>query len=113
MLYIEHNFGRGAGWIRLFSTTDNVSELEKFRCLVRAPHQALHRRAGKDDRVYVCLFGAPKDRAVLMIKSELVFETPVDRMLWEKTQPEVMKRHPTPFTGIEANAGHRVDEAIG
>lgn len=101
MLYLEHNFGKGAGWIRMFSTTDNVTELEKFRCLVRAPRQALHKKSGREDRIYLSLFGAPRDRAILMIHADLVFPTPVERMLWEKTQLDVMKRHPTPFTGIE------------
>ena len=105
MLYLEHNFGREAGWIRVFSTSDSVKELNKFRCLVRAPVQALHQQKGKEDRTYLSLFGAPKDRAVLMMRAELIFPTPVERLMWEKSQPEVMRRHPTPFTGITDNDG--------
>jgi hypothetical protein len=107
MLYLEHNFGKGAGWIRMFSTTDSVTELQKFRCLVRAPHQAFHKKNGNEDRNFLSLCGSPKDRAVLMIPANLVFETPVERMMWEKTQQDVMKRHPTPFTGIEEGQDDR------
>lgn len=105
MLYLEHNFGKGAGWVRVLSTTDNEKELNKFRCLVRAPTGALKREA----RVYLCLFGGPRDRALLMVRQDLVFQTPIERMMWEKKQPDVMKRHPTPFTGIEDYGGHRAD----
>lgn len=112
MLYLERNFGKGAGWVRIFSTTDNEKELNKFRCLVRAPAQALHKPQRKrGDRLYLCLFGGPKDRALLMLRQELIFETPVDRMMWEKSQGDVMKRHPTPFTGIEEHDGYRANAA--
>lgn len=106
MLYLEHNFGREVGWVRVFSTTDSEKELNKFRCLVRAPIQALHRQNGKEgDRSYLSLFGAPKDRAVVMIPQAVNFPTPIERMVWEKSQPEIMKRHPIPFTGIVDHDG--------
>ena len=101
MLYLERNFGSEVGWVRVFSTTDSAKELNKFRCLVRAPVQAIHQQKNKEDRTYLLLFGAPRDRAVMMIRQDLLFETPVERMVWEKEQPEVFKRHPTPFTGVE------------
>lgn len=105
MLYLEHNFGKGAGWVRIFSTTDNEKELNKFRCLVRAPTAALYKKS----RVHLVLFGGPRDRALLMLRQDLLFETPVERMMWEKKQPDVMKRHPTPFTGIEDDGGYRAN----
>lgn len=102
MLYLEHNFGKGAGWVRIFSTTDNEKELNKFRSLVRAPTGALYK---KSSRIHLCLFGGPRDRAVLMLRQDLLFDTPVERMMWEKSQPEIMSRHPTPFTGIDDDDG--------
>lgn len=114
MLYLEHNFGKGAGWVRIFSTTDNEKELNKFRCLVRAPAQAFHRVNGKrGDRMYLSLFGSPRDRALLMLRQDMLFQTPVERMMWERTQPDIMKRHPTPFTGIEEDDRHGTDATVG
>lgn len=104
MLYLERNFGKSAGWIRVFSTADSPKELQRFRCLVRAPEQAFHQSAGKGDRNHLVLFGYPADRATMMLPANMNFETPVDRIAWEKTKPDIMKRHPTPF-GVAENDG--------
>jgi len=84
MLYLENDDSRGKGWARVFSTTDSERELDTFRCLVRAPRHALHEKKDKEDRIYLSLFGAPRESAILMIPHSLVFSTPLERMKWEK-----------------------------
>jgi hypothetical protein len=97
MLYLEKDDGRGIGWSRVFSTTDSQRELDRFRCTVRAPRQALHVKKSKRDRVYLLLFGKPRETALLMIPIDFGFATPVERAIWESKQPEIAKKYPVPF----------------
>lgn len=98
MLYLEQG-ARGKGWIRVFSTTDNDKELDKFRCLVHAPRHALHVKAGKGDRTHLTLYGTPKNSAEMMLPAHLCFATPIQRVTWERTQPEVVAKYPVPWMG--------------
>jgi hypothetical protein len=97
MLYLEKNDGRGKGWARVFSTTDSQRELDKFRCLVRAPRQALKIKKKDGERMHLNLFGKPRETAASLLAVNQIFETPIERIAWERTQPAIMKLHPSPY----------------
>jgi hypothetical protein len=102
MLYCEHS-GRGTGWLRVFSSTDNFKELDEFRCLVRAPRCAVEfvnpNAAAQTQRLHLRLFAKPAQAAVAMIPTTLVFSTPVERAVWERSQPDIAKKYPVAWMG--------------
>jgi hypothetical protein len=97
MLYIERNAGGQQGWSRVFSDKDNERELDRFRCMVRAPQQSLYRPKDKTGRLHLSLFGEPRTRALNMLTPAVIHESTGERILWERTQEHIMKRHPDPF----------------
>lgn len=100
MLYAEHVPITRAGQqpsIRIYSNVDSHAELDKFRCRVRAPSNALLMAKRSKDREHLVLFGNPREVALRMLPTELIYLTPYDRIEWEKTRVEIMKNHPTPF----------------
>jgi hypothetical protein len=86
-----------ANCIRVYSNVDSLTELNKFRCLVRAPSTALISAASKDERDHLLLFGNPCDVALRYLPPDRLYATPMDRVEWERTRIEIMKRHPHPF----------------
>ncbi len=97
MLYAEFRPARAGRSARLFvfSTTDGSTELHRFRCIVRAPRAALQ----EGTRRHLILFGPPMMAAKNFLGAAHVFDTLLDRVTWEQSQPDVMKLHPQPFLG--------------
>jgi hypothetical protein len=96
MLYIQTHTGRGVERAFVFSDTDNVRELDQFRCFARAPKGALQQNA---PRLHLVLIGRPRLVAMNAIPAAMVFPTPADRMAWEVRQAHIMERHPKHFVG--------------
>lgn len=85
MLYVEIGSGRTEGYATVYSTKNNTIELDRFRCTVRAPKEALKTLALGAERPHLQLFGAPRDRALGMLPSHVTFKTPIEREIWERT----------------------------
>jgi hypothetical protein len=113
MLYMQSCDGTGKEVALIFSDTDSLKELHQFRCKVRAPRYALHEKlaGNKRDRAYLTLYGRPRVEAMGMISKERVFEAPIDRVLWERQQPHIMRRHPKPFLTPEHDSIVDADNA--
>lgn len=103
MLYAEHVPSHRAGpSLRIFSNVDSHVELDKFRCMVRAPSQAVIIAKTAIEREHLLLFGNPRDVALRHLPADVVHATPMDRVVWEQqTRPEVMKKYPIPFLARE------------
>lgn len=79
MLYLEFNDAKKRPVAKVFSTTDSGAELDKFRCLVKAPKASHVKRKG--ERPYLVLFGDPREAAAaLLVKT---FNSPKERLQWE------------------------------
>jgi hypothetical protein len=98
MLYAESHTGHGVERALVFSDTDSVRELDSFRCLVHAPRQAMTLPTTRASRPYLTLFGAPRAQALAIIVRARIFETPIEREAWERSQPHILKRGSPPFT---------------
>lgn len=88
MLYIEIGSGRTEGYVTVYSTKNNTIELDRFRCQVRAPREALKTLVDGAQRPHLQLFGAPRDRAKGMMPHQVTFQTPIEREMWERTNVE-------------------------
>lgn len=97
MLYMQSRDSHDKEVAIVFSDSDSLKELHRFRCLVRAPRHALHESTGKHDRTYLSLYGRPRVEALGMIAKELIFEYPIDRVLYERSRAHIMRLHPQPF----------------
>jgi hypothetical protein len=111
MLYVQSRDSHDKEVAIVFSDTDSLKELHRFRCQVRAPRYALHERVGKRDRTYLSLYGRPRVEALGMIPRERVFDTPIDRVLWERQQPHIMRLHPDVFLTPEHDSIVDADNA--
>lgn len=79
MMYLEYNDAKKRPVAKVFSTTDDSRELDKFRCLVKAPKASYVQAKG--ERTHLVLFGDPREAACAILTK--TFNSPKERLQWE------------------------------
>lgn len=78
-MYLEYSDEKKRPIAKVFSTTNSSSELDKFRCQVKAPKASYIQAKG--ERPHVVLFGVPREQAYCMLAK--TFSNPKARKQWE------------------------------